>query len=135
MAASNLLTFGQRLRQHRLEAGLTQAALAERAGISPAAVTAIERGVNRRPHPDTVARLARALQLAEGEAAAFAASVSRARHRVPAAGADHVGPPGPGTGPLLPTPHNLPVSLPPLLGREREEAAAVHLLRRGQAAG
>jgi len=63
MAAVEVRTFAQLLKRHRLAAGLTQVELAERAGISPAAVTALERGINRTPHADTVARLVQALQL------------------------------------------------------------------------
>ena len=43
------LAFGELLRRHRLAAGLTQEALAERAGISVRAITDLERGVRRAP--------------------------------------------------------------------------------------
>ena len=52
------VTFGMLLRRHRLLVGLSQEELAERARVSLNAVGSLERGVNRRPHPRTVARLA-----------------------------------------------------------------------------
>ncbi|MFN8634994.1 MAG: AAA family ATPase [Chloroflexota bacterium] len=63
-------TFGQLLRQHRLDAGLTQAALAERAGISLRAVQDLERSVGR-PQRGTARRLAEALGLAADPRARF----------------------------------------------------------------
>src|SRR6516164_8820583 len=55
-------TFGDLLRQHRLEAGLTQEALAERAGLSVHGIQKLERGVTR-PYRDTLERLLAALRL------------------------------------------------------------------------
>ncbi len=55
-------SFGDLVRQHRLDAGLTQAALAERAGISVRTVQDLERSVGR-PQRDTARRLADALAL------------------------------------------------------------------------
>jgi transcriptional regulator with XRE-family HTH domain/tetratricopeptide (TPR) repeat protein len=62
-------TFGMLLKRYRLASGLTQAELAERAGLSPEAVSALERGVNRAPRKDTVTLLADALALPEQERA------------------------------------------------------------------
>ena len=62
--------FGTLLRDRRLDAGLTQGALAERAGISARAVSDLERGINRAPRPDTLDLLAGALALTPGEQAA-----------------------------------------------------------------
>ena len=59
--------FGELLRAHRLRAGLSQEALAERAALSPAAISALEHGRRRRPHPRTVSVLAEALELAPVE--------------------------------------------------------------------
>ena len=50
--------FGRLLREHRLTAGLTQEALAERAGLSTRAVSELERGGRRGPRRETVALLA-----------------------------------------------------------------------------
>lgn len=49
------------LRTARRLARLTQPALAERSGVSQATISAIERGVNRKPTWDSVVRLAKAL--------------------------------------------------------------------------
>src|SRR3712207_5105922 len=59
-AADEPASFGELVRQHRLDAGLTQAALAERAGISLRAVQDLERSVGR-PQRETARRLAEAL--------------------------------------------------------------------------
>ncbi len=69
-------TFGALLKRHRLASGLTQAELAERAGLSTEAVSALERGVNRTPRKDTVALLADALDL-EGQDRALLERASR----------------------------------------------------------
>src|ERR1700729_598609 len=55
--------FGKLLRRHRLEGGLSQEALAERAGLSADAVGMLERGVRRMPYEHTLERLANALGL------------------------------------------------------------------------
>ena len=68
--------FGQRLRGLREAAGLTQAALAERAGLSVKAIAALENGRRLRPHPSTVHALGEALGLAEEGRAALAATVA-----------------------------------------------------------
>jgi transcriptional regulator with XRE-family HTH domain len=53
--------FGDLLRRYRMVSGLTQAALAERAGLSERGLSDLERGVRRAPYVDTVVRLAAAL--------------------------------------------------------------------------
>ena len=63
-------SFGDLVRQHRLGAGLTQAALAERAGISLRAVQDLERSVGR-PQRETARRLAEALALTAERRARF----------------------------------------------------------------
>ena len=55
-------SFGELLRQHRLAQGLTQDALAERAGLSAHGIQKLERGTTR-PYRETAERLSRALQL------------------------------------------------------------------------
>jgi len=54
-------SFGELLRQRRLAAGLTQEALAERAGVSAKAISDLERDPGRTPRLDTVGLLADAL--------------------------------------------------------------------------
>src|SRR5215211_111715 len=63
MAAAGVGEFGALLRRLRLAAGLTQEALAERAGISVKAVGELERDPARAPRFDTVTLLADALEL------------------------------------------------------------------------
>ena len=63
--------FGELLRRHRLAAGLTQEALAERAGLSARGIADLERGVRRLPHPQTVQRLVEALGLDDAPRAAL----------------------------------------------------------------
>jgi class 3 adenylate cyclase len=62
------LGFGARLRHYRLAAGLTQAALAERAGLSTRGIQHLEAG-EARPYRRTLERLAHALRLAPEEQA------------------------------------------------------------------
>lgn len=108
--------FGALLRRYRIAATLSQEALAVRAGLSLPAVNALERGTRRAPRLETVRLLAAALHLSEREGAAFTAAAHR-----------HL------TAAIPPTPpHNLPTALTPLIGRERDVAAVVALLRPGQ---
>jgi transcriptional regulator with XRE-family HTH domain len=62
---SNASDFGTLLRRFRIEAGIGQEALAERAGVSVNAISALERGVRRAPHRDTVSLLIRGLEYTE----------------------------------------------------------------------
>jgi predicted ATPase/DNA-binding SARP family transcriptional activator/DNA-binding XRE family transcriptional regulator len=55
--------FGGLLRRLRAAAGLTQEALAERAGLSLRGISDLERGARRVPHTDTLRRLGLALEL------------------------------------------------------------------------
>ena len=116
-ASEQTAPFGARLRRARETAGLTQEELAERAGLTPNAVGALERGEHRHPYPATVRALTAALGLTHDERTALAASVpKRGQAPVPAE-------------PTAFTP-NLPALLSPLIGREAEVAAVVALLRR-----
>ena len=116
-------TFAELLRGHRRAAGLTQEALAERAGLSPEGVGALERGVRRAPHRETVARLAAALGLSGADGAGLEAAVERRR----GAAARRPGAPLPLRAPDA-SPHNLPVQRTSFVGRERELAAVRRLL-------
>jgi predicted ATPase/DNA-binding XRE family transcriptional regulator len=71
--------FGALLRRHRLAAGLSQDALAERARLSSAAISALERGERRRPQRDTFALLAGALALDAEQRREFEAAAARPR--------------------------------------------------------
>lgn len=70
-------SFGPTLRTFRERACLTQEQLAERAALSPNAISALERGARRRPYPRTVRALAGALGLSTEERAELEGSVSR----------------------------------------------------------
>lgn len=52
-------SFGTLLRRYREALGLTQEALAQRAGLSARGISDLERGVNRAPQPVTLGLLAR----------------------------------------------------------------------------
>ncbi len=66
--------FARRLHARRSAIGLTQAELAERAGISERAVSDMERGLRRAVYRDTALRLVRALELSGEEATEFEAA-------------------------------------------------------------
>ncbi|MDQ5811262.1 MAG: helix-turn-helix domain-containing protein, partial [Actinomycetota bacterium] len=116
------LTFGDLLRRHRDNAGLTQEDLAERTGLTPQAIGLLERGERRRPHRYTVQKLAEALELGGGDLAAFEAAARRPSARRPSARR-------PATT-AEPSRRTLPAPLTPLIGREREVEAVASLLRR-----
>jgi predicted ATPase/DNA-binding XRE family transcriptional regulator len=113
--------FATLLRRHRVAAGLSQEALAERAGISVRGLSDLERGLSRAPRLHTLGRLADALGLeADGRRALAEAS---------------------GYGPVEDRPtgvaasrrvarRNLPGYLTGLLGREQDAVAIDQLLRR-----
>jgi transcriptional regulator with XRE-family HTH domain len=63
--------FGDKLRSLRERAGFTQEELAELAGLTPHAISALERGTRTRPYPRTVRSLADALDLSEAERTAL----------------------------------------------------------------
>ncbi|MFN8592314.1 MAG: helix-turn-helix domain-containing protein [Thermomicrobiales bacterium] len=66
--------FGAFLRQLRIAAGLTQEALAERAGLSARGLSDLERGARASPRADTLQLLIVALALAPSERAALVAA-------------------------------------------------------------
>lgn len=119
--------FGVLLRQYRLAASLSQEALGERAGLSPSAIAALERGRRKTPRPSTVLLLVAGLGLAPAERAALIA----------AANAAPIAPPGEPVG----TPSRLPAPLSSFVGRGQELADirrqldAVRLLTLTGAAG
>src|SRR6185503_9317898 len=106
--------FGHMLKGLRLAAGLTQEALAERAGVSPRAVSDLERDPRRTPRLDTVALIADALDLLPAQRADLLAAA-----RPPA-------PPTPARRQPIPRP------LTPLIGRAGILAALVEILERGE---
>jgi predicted ATPase/DNA-binding XRE family transcriptional regulator len=107
-------TFGDLLRRHRDSANLTQEELAARSGLTPQAISLLERGERRHPHRYTVEKLAEALaltgqDLAHFEVVARGASKSRTRSQF--------------------SPHDLPTPPTPLIGRKQEVATITRLLR------
>ena len=107
--------FGPRLRRLREAAGLTQEQLAERAGLAPWAVAALERGERRHPYPHTLRALADALDLSAEERAALAGVVPSRAGRLAVTEVSSALPPVPPT---------------PLIGRDREVGEIHALLRR-----
>lgn len=75
--------FAELLREHRRAAGYSQEELADRAGVSVAAVGLLERGLRRAPHRDTVQALANALKMPEQARDRFEEAAARARGRQP----------------------------------------------------
>jgi predicted ATPase/transcriptional regulator with XRE-family HTH domain len=123
-----LPAFGTLLQRYRKAAGLSQQALAERANLSTRGISDLERGLIRVPYRDTVASLADALQLSAEERGAFEASVARANS--PRTAPQTTFPDTSASAPHLTLPaHILPVTLTSLLGRERDRAAVLALLR------
>ena len=116
MANRSGTEFGDLLRRLRLAAGFSQEALAERAGLSPDAVAALERGRRRHPRPYTIRLLADALRLDPADRAALIeAGVPAPAHGPPSA--------PPASAPAL------PVQLTSFVGREKELVDLGHRLR------
>src|SRR3954453_17903333 len=117
--------FGGRLAGCRRVAGLSQQELAERSGLSVRTVGNLERGRVGWPHPDTVRRLADALEL-RGEARdEFMAGADRLPARGAAGGAGMAPSPShgrsqPGAGSGMPVPRQLPPGVRYFTGRRAE---------------
>lgn len=92
MASPQMLTLGALLRRYRAAAGLTQEELAERAGLSVNAISALERGISRAPRRDTVALLADALGLREAERGLFERAARQRETLAPPPGGDEAAP-------------------------------------------
>src|SRR5712692_901218 len=113
VAADASEEFGALLRRYRLEAGLTQEALAERAGLSAHGISDLERGARTRPYLATFDRLASALGLSDRQRAALHAK-RRSANTV-------------SWGPARPpqTVEVLPVAMSNFVGREIELQAVI----------
>ncbi len=123
MVSPDAATFAALLKRQRLAAGLTQEALAERAGLSAKAVSDLERDPSRTPRLGTVALLADAL----GADPQWRAELLAAAR--PEAAADPAAP-----EPAAPvtnlTRRGMPRPLTPLIGRAGVTAAVMKLLGR-----
>lgn len=73
--------FGSVLRRHRVAAGLSQQALAERANLSVQAVASLENRRRNAPYRDTIERLAMALQLSANVTEELFLAAQRNGHR------------------------------------------------------
>ncbi|MET9270565.1 NB-ARC domain-containing protein [Kribbella sp. NPDC003557] len=124
MSGSAAPTLSELLRTFRVRAGLTQAALAEKAGLSEQAISVLERGTRSRPRIDTVRSLTAALGLTTDEAQRFLA-VARGKSRSPAPAA----PKDPVPAEPAPTPWQLPPSAPDFTGRSAQIDAILSILR------
>jgi DNA-binding SARP family transcriptional activator len=108
-------SFGTTLRALRQSAGLSQLALAERSGLSLAAVRDLEQGRRSRPQARSLARLGRALMLESSQQG----DLKEAAHALGAAVTGGGSPPGPGEvrihllGPLAAWRDGAPVPLGP----------------------
>src|SRR5690349_16688671 len=74
--ASESRGFGGLLREHRMTAGLTQEALAQRSGVSPRTIQHLEAS-DVRPNRTTRERLLRALELTPAALTPFQAAATR----------------------------------------------------------
>jgi transcriptional regulator with XRE-family HTH domain/tetratricopeptide (TPR) repeat protein len=139
-AASGSEQLGDWLRRQRKASGLTQEELAERSGVSARAIANLERARTRKPYPNSLRSLVRALDLPEDVSAALIR-----RYRL-----DDSEPVGPhseaGSGPARegaihdfagPVPRQLPAAPGPFIGRVSELAELDRLLDEmmGQEAG
>ncbi|MGB6645109.1 MAG: helix-turn-helix domain-containing protein [Candidatus Cybelea sp.] len=116
--------FGVLLRRYRLDAGLSQGALAERARLSLDGISALERGHRRTPRRETLALLANALALSDEQRRAFESAAARAASpRRRGETSVTVGPwPSVGTA-------SLPLALTRFVGREIELDEIAALVR------
>jgi predicted ATPase/transcriptional regulator with XRE-family HTH domain len=107
-------SFGEVLKHYRRAARLSQEELAEQAHLSRDTVSTLERGLSRAPRHETLALLVQALGLTQDEEARLEAAARQQRFDFP---------------PTLQHGTDFPVPLTPLLGREREITAIMHLLK------
>ncbi len=116
--------FGVQLRRYRTRAGLTQEALAEQAGLTAHAISALERGERRHPYPHTVEALAQALHLSADEQAALLAARAASHQAAPPTPAPSVVPASPASppAPILATKLYVPQPRAALVPRPRLRA-------------
>jgi predicted ATPase/transcriptional regulator with XRE-family HTH domain/Tfp pilus assembly protein PilF len=118
------VSVGARLQRFRERAGLSQAALAERAGLGLTTLKALEHDRRPRPHPHTLLRLAEALGL-RAEDRAVLLEFARGVTDQPTALAQPLASAAAEPSARL---VRLPLSSAPLIGRDTEVAAAAAIL-------
>jgi predicted ATPase/DNA-binding XRE family transcriptional regulator len=126
------LHFGALLRQFRLDAGMTQQTLAERANLSVEAVSTLERGTRTRPYRETVVLLARALELSPEREALLESAIEiahqpRRRERIASVKPSLLRIVRSDT--KVTQRHNLPQQLTSFVGRQHELGEMIALLR------
>jgi transcriptional regulator with XRE-family HTH domain/tetratricopeptide (TPR) repeat protein len=121
MAQVDESPFGRLLRRFRLNAGLSQEELAERSGVSLAAIGALERGARQSPYSYTINQLATVLELSPEETTAFNLAARRHRKSRVAAAAPTISTISK-HGETHPRPRTSISILPPFTGRQREFA-------------
>jgi len=110
-------SFGALLKRYRLAAGLSQEALAGRAGLSARGISDLERGIKHTPRFDTLELLTGALSLSAQQR-----TLLRAAARPEMA-------PAPSASQPSSDIHSLPLAPTPLIGREQERSRALAILR------
>jgi predicted ATPase/DNA-binding XRE family transcriptional regulator len=108
-------SFAELLRHHRLTCGLTQAELAERAGLSTRGISDLERGLKQAPRASTVRLLVRGLGLADPEATAFLSAAQPGQN-------------GHSELERIHDRHNLPLATTSFIAREGELVQLEHVL-------
>lgn len=114
--------FGATVRRLRVAAGLTQADLAERAGISERTVSDLERGLRGAVYPATARQLAAALGVSSAEFPAFLVEARGQTERATELGAEIGAVPGAHRA-------RVPAPLTRMLGRESELAICLAMIR------
>jgi len=119
MGSGDDRSFGTLLREFRLAAGLSQEALAERAGMSARGISDLERGIHRAPYQQTLSLLLNALGLNTQQRETMAAAARRP-------GRTAAAPPRREAAAR----HNLPEEATSFIGRAAELATLKDLLLR-----
>lgn len=124
LTPASVAEFGTLLKRLRLQAGLSQEQLAERARISAKAIGAYERGDRRAPYRDTLALIVDALGVTGAAYDELVAAADQARRRGPTA----IDVASPGEFPAHP--NNLPIARTTFVGRDHDLTEVTALLDR-----
>ena len=113
------LNFGELLRSYRVQAGLTQAELAEQTGLSVRGISDLERGARARPQRATLQRLLQALAADREQRQAFLAAARPPTNRAVRPATAHPS----ASHPIAATGRDVPRMPGSLIGRESELAS------------